>query len=151
MAAKPPKPEYALYVKPLFHESDTTLTALPEITHIMRSPDARPAAFVSIFFTGLVGSSLGGFGVYLAKSQANLKKFPSGSNAIWTLAFLLTFAAILVLFVSFWVRLTMFTALYYLFGLSCVFCFVGHRALSALGRSSCVASSPPATKSVKKD
>lgn len=152
MAAKPQKTEYALYVKPLLHESDTTLKALPEITHIMRSPDTRPAVFVSIFFTGLVGSSLGGFGLYLAKSQANLKKFPSGFNAIWSLAFLLTFAAILVLFASFWVQLTMFTTLYYLLGLSCVFCFAGRRALSALGcSSSSTLSVPPVTKSVKKD
>merc|ERR1719445_595546 len=54
MSPKPKKQAPALYKKALLHESDTTLTALREIKHVMRPQDSRPAPIVSYGFTGLV-------------------------------------------------------------------------------------------------
>ncbi len=50
----PIEPDPPLYMKPLLHESDMTLTALPEILHVMRPQESRPSRAVSNTATLLV-------------------------------------------------------------------------------------------------
>lgn len=54
LGAAPPLADSPLYAKPLLHESDITLKALPEIKHVMRAQDTRPPFVVSYAFTGAV-------------------------------------------------------------------------------------------------
>jgi hypothetical protein len=64
LAAAPPTAPSPLYAKPLLHESDTTLSALKEIKHVMRTEDSRPPIVVSLAFTGAVLVRLSPMGVY---------------------------------------------------------------------------------------
>merc|ERR1719356_721184 len=54
MSQKPEEQPPALYKKALLHESDTTMSALREIKHIMRPQDTRPPPTVSYGFTAMV-------------------------------------------------------------------------------------------------
>ncbi|KDO33593.1 hypothetical protein SPRG_19225 [Saprolegnia parasitica CBS 223.65] len=132
LGAAPIEPLSPLYAKPLLHESDVTLTALPEIEHVMRAQDSRPSLAVSNLFTLIVVSPLGGFLLFLLGFGAKLSKFPSGVQAIFALGFIASMGSILGLFVVYWLQLTMFATLGYLAILTVVALFFGHQALGHL-------------------
>ncbi|KAF0688625.1 Aste57867_19798 [Aphanomyces stellatus] len=132
LGAAPIPPPLPLYTKPLLHESDVTLHALPEITHVMRPPAPRPPAALSMVFTALVLAPLVGFVFFLHQHGAALSKFPSGVGALWSIGFLASVAAILGLYVTYWVQLTMLDTLGYLGVLAPVAFLCGHQALRSL-------------------
>ncbi|OQR81052.1 hypothetical protein ACHHYP_16818 [Achlya hypogyna] len=144
LGAAPIEPESPLYAKPLLHDSDVTLKALPEIEHVMRAQDSRPSLAVSNLFTLVVVAPLGAFIIFLLGFGAKLSKFPSGFQAIFALGFIGSMASILALFVVYWLQLTMFATLGYLAILALVTIFFGHQALGHLARTSTAAG--PKTK-----
>ncbi|KAF0733533.1 hypothetical protein Ae201684P_005635 [Aphanomyces euteiches] len=132
LEAPPSESPLPLYTKPLLHESDVALAALPEITHVMRPPPSRPLKFVSFVFTALVIAPLLGFIGFVFLRGVKLSKFPSGLGAVWSIAFLATIAATIGLFTLYWLQLTMFSTLYYLAGLAPLTFLCGHYALRSL-------------------
>ena len=110
----PPKPDEILYSKPLLHESDTTLKALPEIHHQFRQPEPRPSAITSrtatvlvilpiaVLFLGLLRVSGGDFG-----------RFGVNGTTLWAILFFLSLGSLLALTFVYWLRLTMFLYLSY--------------------------------------
>lgn len=128
-AAPLPMPS-AIYTKALLYESDTTLTALPEIQHMMRPEDSRPNIMVSSFFTLLVIFPFFGFLMFLGRfDMINFKRLPSGLGALYGITFLGCLGSILVLFLLFWIQFTMFQTLGYLSCITLVTVLIGHKAL----------------------
>lgn len=118
-------------VSPAPHAS---LAAKPVITHAFKTPEKRPHATVSTFFTALALAPLlillGGF----AAAGANISKFPTDSDFFSAVAFVATIGAILALIVLYWLALNLVQTLGYLAILSLPTIFFGNRALSALAR-----------------
>lgn len=122
----------------------------PEIVHMFREPDARPARIVSDVFTGLCIAPLFLLFILWAKIGVNVRNFPFSLSAlgfhigfgckfddfqsmhIFDMDFIKTipFSAILGLFVIFWLRLTMFETIRYLLVLGLITFICGHRLLS---------------------
>lgn len=136
LAAAPPVQPSPLYAKPLLHESDTTLKALPEITHVMRPQDPRPPITVSLAFTAAVLAPLAAFLLFTLKLQLNLGKLFQASVLPFGIVFLASLAAIFALFAWYWLELTMFRTLGYLSGLSTVTLWSGHLTLKRLAQQS---------------
>ena len=153
-SAPPPAPS-PLYSKPLLHDSDTTLKALPEIKHVMRVPDTRPPFIVSFAFMGavLVRLSLRTalptcikvlmvytlsqvplfvFLGYAAKLGVNFHKLFNGSIFVFGVVFLGSLSAILSLFAFYWLEFTLFQTLGYLAVLGSVNIWSGHLLLKRL-------------------
>ncbi|XP_047316031.1 dolichyl-diphosphooligosaccharide--protein glycosyltransferase subunit 2-like [Impatiens glandulifera] len=108
-----------------------------EITHIFRTPDKRPPQELSLAFLGLVVLPLIGFLVGILCLGANLKSFPSSAvPATFSLLFHLGIAAVLSLYVLFWLKLDLFTTMKTLGLLGIFIMFVGHRTLSYLASAS---------------
>ncbi|ETV85721.1 hypothetical protein, variant [Aphanomyces astaci] len=126
----PPASPTPLYTTPLLHTSDTTLQALPEITHIMRPPPTTPPPAISIVFTALVGVPLVAF-VGGSLRASSLPKLPSSvAGIVWSVAFLVSLLSVLALFGLYWLQLDMFTALGYLGVLGPVIVVTGQYALA---------------------
>jgi len=127
-----PQPEEILYTKPLLHDSDTTLKALPVIDHQFRQPDARAPIAVSSFFSLLAASPFL-FLIYglFAFGKANLSRIAE-VNFLSFVGFVASLAAILGLLVVYWINLTMFDVLSYLILPSATAVWFGHRVLKAL-------------------
>lgn len=134
LAAEPPVAPSPLYAKPLLHESDTTLKALPEITHVMRPQDPRPPVTVSLAFTAAVLLPLAVFLLFALKLQLNLRKLFRASVLPFGAVFLASLSAILALFGWYWLELTMFRTLGYLSGLATVTLWSGHLTLKRLAQ-----------------
>lgn len=117
MSQKPEVVPPKLYEKALLHESDTTLSALKEIKHIMRPQDSRPAPVVSYGFTGLVIFPTVLFTLHVL-SQGYLSdvcsNMPSGLDLISFLGFNVSILLSMALFVFYWLESTMFVTLGYL-------------------------------------
>ncbi|KAE9460641.1 hypothetical protein C3L33_07396, partial [Rhododendron williamsianum] len=108
-----------------------------EITHIFRSPEKRPPPELSLAFFALVLLPILGFVVGLLRLGVNLKNFPTATvSATFAILFHLGIAAVLLLYVLFWVKLDLFTTLKALSFLGIFLMFVGHRALSHLASAS---------------
>ncbi|XP_057963619.1 dolichyl-diphosphooligosaccharide--protein glycosyltransferase subunit 2 [Malania oleifera] len=108
-----------------------------EITHIFRAPEKRPPQELSLAFLGLTFLPLVGFLVGLLRLGVNLKSFPaSAAPAIFAILFQLGIAAVLLLYVLFWLKLDLFTTLKTLGLLGAFLVFVGHRILSHLASTS---------------
>ncbi|XP_050073129.1 dolichyl-diphosphooligosaccharide--protein glycosyltransferase subunit 2 [Anopheles maculipalpis] len=104
---------------------------LPEIVHQFRTPEKRPARFVSDLFTVLcIAPIVILFGLW-ARLGVNVKNFPLSLGA---LGFHLGLGAILVLFAIFWLRLNMFETIRYLIPLALFTFFCGNRMLRKIAR-----------------
>ncbi|CAI5481245.1 unnamed protein product [Closterium sp. Yama58-4] len=107
--------------------------AKPEIAHIFRKPDPRPAFVVSYSFVALVLLPLVVLLVGLAVLGVNLKAFPSaGVPLLSALAFHGGIAALLLLYVAFWVQVNLFTTLKLILLLAVLTAIPGHQVLSYL-------------------
>lgn len=146
LAAEPPVEHSPLYTKPLLHESDTTLKALPEIKHVMRPEDPRPPVVVSLAFTAAVLVPFVAFLGFVLHLRMNVTKLFDSSVFVLGSGFMGSLAAILALFGFYWLELTMFRTLGYLAVLGFVNVGFGHLTLKRLA-----ASSSPAPKKAKHD
>ncbi|CAI5469693.1 unnamed protein product [Closterium sp. Yama58-4] len=107
--------------------------AKPEIAHIFRKPDPRPAVVVSYSFVALALLPLVLLLVGLAVLGVNLKAFPSGGVPLLSaLAFHGGIAALLLLYVAFWVQVNLFTTLKLIILLAVLTAIPGHQVLSYL-------------------
>ncbi|KAF2286800.1 hypothetical protein GH714_030413 [Hevea brasiliensis] len=78
-----------------------------EISHIFRAPDKRPPKELSLTFLGFTLLPFIGFLVGLLRLGVNLKNFPSSSvPAIFAILFHLGIAAVLLLYVLFWLKVS---------------------------------------------
>nr|GEW86903.1 dolichyl-diphosphooligosaccharide--protein glycosyltransferase subunit 2-like [Tanacetum cinerariifolium] len=104
-----------------------------EINHIFRVPEKRPPQEVSFAFLGLVLIPLLAFLVGLLRLGVNFKNFPTSAvPATFAILFHGGIAAVLLLYVLFWLKLDLFTTLKTLGLLGIFLMFVGHRTLSHL-------------------
>jgi oligosaccharyltransferase complex subunit delta (ribophorin II) len=142
LGAAPVETPSPLYKKPLLHESDTTLKALPEIKHVMREDDPRPPVAVSLAFVGAVLAPLAFFLVFVARLGLNVKRLFEGSVFVFGCVFLASLGGILALFGLYWLELTMFRTLGYLSVLGSVNLWSGHLTLKRLAEA-------PAKKTTK--
>ncbi|VVA25970.1 PREDICTED: dolichyl-diphosphooligosaccharide-- [Prunus dulcis] len=102
-----------------------------EISHIFRVPEKRPSQELSLIFLGLVFLPLIGFLVGLLRLGVNLKNFPTSAlPATFGILFHVGIAAVLLLYVLFWLKLDLFTTLKWVGLLGVFLLFVGHRILS---------------------
>jgi len=99
----------------------------PEIKHMFREPEKRPAAVVSNLFTALVCLPLLILLALWAKLGINISNFPMSLSAI---GFHVGLASIFGLFVVFWLELNMFTTVKYLMGLGAVTFLSGNKMLA---------------------
>ncbi|XP_059459921.1 dolichyl-diphosphooligosaccharide--protein glycosyltransferase subunit 2 [Corylus avellana] len=108
-----------------------------EITHIFRAPEKRPPKELSLAFLGLTLLPFIGFLIGLLRIGVNLKNFPTSAlPATFAVLFHLGIAAVLLLYVLFWLKLDLFTTLKTLGFLGVFLMFVGHRILSHLASTS---------------
>ncbi|KAI3526600.1 hypothetical protein L1887_05857 [Cichorium endivia] len=110
---------------------------MPEISHIFRPQEKRPPQELSYVFLGLVYVPFLAFLVGLLRLGVNMKNFPTSSvPATFAVLFHGGIAAVLALYVLFWLKLDLFTTLKTLGVLGMLLLFVGHRTLSYLASSS---------------
>ncbi|KAM1791851.1 hypothetical protein ACFX12_035766 [Malus domestica] len=127
-ASRPPSPAVDPYSK---------FGPKAEIAHIFRVPEKRPSQELSLVFLGLVLLPLIGFLVGLLRLGVNLKNFPTSAvPATFGILFHVGIAAVLLLYVLFWLKLDLFTTLKTLGLLGVFLLFVGHRILSHLASTS---------------
>lgn len=108
-----------------------------EISHIFRSPEKRPPKELALAFLALTFLPLIGFLVGLIYLGVNLKNFPTSAvPATFAILFHCGIAAVLLLYVLFWLKLDLFTTLKSLGFLGVFLIFVGHRILSHLASTS---------------
>ncbi|XP_042046599.1 dolichyl-diphosphooligosaccharide--protein glycosyltransferase subunit 2-like [Salvia splendens] len=109
----------------------------PEIAHIFRAPEKRPAKELSLVFLVLVLIPFFGFLAGLVQLRANLKNFPKATApSTFAILFHLGIAAVLALYALFWLKLDLFTTLKALGLLGMFLMFVGHKTLSHLASTS---------------
>ncbi|KAI3782962.1 hypothetical protein L2E82_13023 [Cichorium intybus] len=108
-----------------------------EINHIFRVPEKRPPQQVSFTFLGLVLVPFLAFLIGLLRLGVNLKNFPTSVfPATFAILFHGGIAAVLLLYVFFWLKLDLFTTLKALGVLGIFLMFVGHSTLSHLASTS---------------
>ncbi|KAK3923030.1 Dolichyl-diphosphooligosaccharide--protein glycosyltransferase subunit 2 [Frankliniella fusca] len=101
----------------------------PEIKHMFREPEKRPAAVVSNLFTALVCLPLLILLSLWAKLGINISNFPVSLSAV---GFHLGLTSIFGLFVVFWLELNMFTTVKYLIGLGAITFLSGNKMLAQI-------------------
>lgn len=129
---KVPK-KFPLYKKSLLHDSDNTLTTLPEIEHMMRPPALRASPTMAALFTALCLLPLGLFFLFVMWSKPNLKHLSGSSNS--GKGFLLSVAAILLMYTGYWFGLPGFSfydTIKYICFLAPVTVILGRSALIAV-------------------
>lgn len=107
---------------------------LPEISHIFREAEVRPAGIVSSAFTLAVLAPLAILIIVLGSMGVNFNKFPMGVNFINAVGFQSSLGAILALFIFYWLRLNMVDTLMYLGFLSIPFLYFSQKTLTVLSR-----------------
>ncbi|KAJ7977223.1 dolichyl-diphosphooligosaccharide--protein glycosyltransferase subunit 2-like [Quillaja saponaria] len=129
----PEAPEKAARPPPLPVDPYSRYGPKEEITHIFRAPEKRPAKELSLIFLSLAFLPFIGLLVGLLRLGVNLKNFPTSAvPATYAILFHVGIAAVLLLYVLFWVKLDLFTTLKTLCLLGAFLMFVGHRILSHL-------------------
>ncbi|XP_030029149.2 dolichyl-diphosphooligosaccharide--protein glycosyltransferase subunit 2 [Manduca sexta] len=103
--------------------------ALPEISHVFRSPEARPARLVSDVFACACAAPLLLLLVLWARLRINFAHFPFTPSA---LIFHLALGGSLGLYAVLWLQLSMFEAMRYLLPLALITFLSGHRLLRRL-------------------
>jgi len=103
----------------------------PEITHMFREPEPRPASIVSNAFTLICLSPFLLMLVLWAKLGANISNLPLSLPAI---GFHLGLGAIFCLYAMFWLQLNMFQTVKYLVVLGVVTFLCGNSLLSTIAR-----------------
>jgi len=101
--------------------------ARPEIRHVFRQPETRPAALVSNVFSLLCLAPVLIMLAMWAHIGVNVSNFPLSVPAI---GFHVGLAAIFVLYFYFWVELNMFATVKYLAGLGVVTFLCGNKLLA---------------------
>ncbi|EPS58334.1 hypothetical protein M569_16481, partial [Genlisea aurea] len=106
----------------------------PEQTHTFRAPEKRAPSWLSHVFSVLVTVPFLGFLASAAVSfPLSFKNFPkTAGSATFAVVFHLGIAAVLLLYVAFWVKLDLLSTLKILSFLGALLLFVGHRTLSHL-------------------
>ncbi|KAI4301082.1 hypothetical protein L6164_034398 [Bauhinia variegata] len=133
----PEAPEKAARPPPLPVDPYSRYGPKVEITHLFRAPEKRPPQNLSLAFLSLTFLPLIGLLVGLLRLGVNLKNFPaSAAPATYAILFHLGIAAVLLLYVLFWLKLDLFTTLRTLGLLGAFLLFVGHRTLSHLASTS---------------
>lgn len=112
--------------------SQPTNNLKPNIEHIFRPPASRPPAIVSLVFTGLALAPLVFLLGALGLLGVNLKALPVGPASLWVLLFHGGIAALLGLYLLFWLRLNLATTLPLALGLGLFIAATGYKALGAL-------------------
>lgn len=112
---------------------EVVFAARPEIHHKFKVPEKRPFHIVALLFTAVAALPL----VFLARSfkasGANFARLPRTASAyVNAVVFQGFVAAVLALFVVFWVGLNMFSTLFILAPIAGGAAFTGMRALSDL-------------------
>ncbi|GAY40308.1 hypothetical protein CUMW_050920, partial [Citrus unshiu] len=133
----PEPPENASRPPPQPVDPYTRYGPKAEITHIFRAPEKRPPQELSLAFLVLTILPLFGFIIGLLRLGVNLKNFPTSAvPATFAVIFHLGIAAVLLLYVLFWLKLDLFTTLKTLCFLGVFLMVVGHRTLSHLASAS---------------
>ncbi|CAJ2632961.1 unnamed protein product [Trifolium pratense] len=133
----PEAPEKAARLPPLPVDPYSRYGPKAEIGHLFRAPEKRPPQNVSLAFLILTLLPFIGFLVGLLRLGVNFKNFPSSAvPATYAILFQLGVAAVLLLYVLFWLKLDLFTTLKALGFLGAFLLFVGHRILSHLASTS---------------
>ncbi|XP_016509756.2 dolichyl-diphosphooligosaccharide--protein glycosyltransferase subunit 2-like isoform X2 [Nicotiana tabacum] len=133
----PEPPEKAARPPPQAVDASSKFGPKAEISHIFRAPEKRPPKELSLIFLALVLLPFVGFLVGLLRLQVNLKNFPKASApATFAILFHFGIAAVLSLYLLFWLKLNLFTTLKALGFLGIFLMFVGHRTLAYLASSS---------------
>ncbi|KAL9285055.1 hypothetical protein ACSQ67_024585 [Phaseolus vulgaris] len=133
----PEAPEKAARLPPLPVDPYLRYGPKAEIAHIFRAPEKRPPQNLSLTFLSLILLPFIGFLVGLLRLGVNLKNFPSSAApATYAILFHLGIAAVLLLYVLFWLKLDLFTTLKTVGLLGVFLMFVGHRILSHLASTS---------------
>jgi len=105
----------------------------PPILHQFRVPDKRPPKTISMAFTGaVIGIPFLILFVGLIQVGANLGNLPTNTHLLFALGFQGCLGGVLVLFVVYWLRLTMVETLCWLLVISGPLLFFAHRNLNAL-------------------
>lgn len=99
----------------------------PEIHHLFRKAEKRPSTTVSLIFSILTAAPLLLLLVLWFKIGVNVKNF-----SVVSLPFHVGFGSILFLFLSFWLKLDMFTTCAWLIPLGAFTFLSGHKVLSKL-------------------
>ncbi|KAL4447820.1 hypothetical protein ABPG75_005039 [Micractinium tetrahymenae] len=95
-----------------YRAMDVLFRPLPEIVHMHRAPERRAPALVSLLFALVALAPLGAFVVLALRAGANLKGFPTdGAGFLSAAGFHAGLAAILALYVLFWLRLNLMQTL----------------------------------------
>eukprot|EP00878_Enallax_costatus_P042940 GHUV01050464.1.p2 GENE.GHUV01050464.1~~GHUV01050464.1.p2 ORF type:complete len:217 (+),score=92.75 GHUV01050464.1:359-1009(+) len=118
----------------------------PNIAHTFRAPDKRAPAVVSLGFTVLAASPLLLLLGYLASLGVNFKGLPSGAATLWVLLFHGGIAAMLLLYLLFWLRLNLAQTLPVALALGVFVAGTGYKALGALSAQRIASSTAVAVK-----
>ncbi|XP_019165264.1 PREDICTED: dolichyl-diphosphooligosaccharide--protein glycosyltransferase subunit 2-like [Ipomoea nil] len=133
----PDPPEKAARPPPQPIDPSSRFGPKAEIAHIFRAPEKQPPRELSLAFLALVLLPFFGFLVGLLRLRVNLKNFPHAPvPATFASLFHVGLAAVLLLYLLFWLKLNLFTTLKALGILGMFLMFVGHRTLSHLASTS---------------
>ncbi|GMR32135.1 hypothetical protein PMAYCL1PPCAC_02330, partial [Pristionchus mayeri] len=102
---------------------------LPEITHMFREPEKRPAGVISDTFTLIALAPILILLILWARIGVNLSAMPA---SIYVPIFHIGLAALFTLYVVFWLQLNMFETLKYMAVIGAVVFFAGHRLLRTM-------------------
>lgn len=114
---------------PAAQEKSSLYEKKPEIKHMFREAESRPAASISVLFAFLCFVPLGLMVVSWMSIGFNLSKFEFSLTAI---LFHLSLAAVFGLFYCYWIKLNMFTTLRYLSVIGFVLLVTGNKLLKSL-------------------
>ncbi|KAF5841388.1 Oligosaccharyltransferase subunit Ribophorin II-domain-containing protein [Dunaliella salina] len=120
----------------------------PIITHMFRPPEKRPPPMISMFFAALVVLILVALiGFVVLGLGVNFNGWPQdGMTALSALAFHGLIAAMLGLYLIFWLRWNLIQTLPVALGLGAALVTVGHKALSGIATERLHAKTPAASK-----
>ncbi|KJH40819.1 AMP-binding enzyme [Dictyocaulus viviparus] len=140
MLAVPPAP-----VRVIPKSQQVIYNALPEIKHVFRQPEKRPAVVVSDTFTVICLSPLLLLIILWYRIGINFGNIPV---SLWTLFFHGGLTALFALYFVFWLRLNMFETLKYLAVIGAFTYLSGNRVLRAVAHKRNIANSDAGVKEI---